>query len=112
MPDLPLRHFRGHEGSCGPYTVYLEEHLAWKKLLYPNELESKLKRSCLVELEAISLGFPGIDDKGPILGLAADLVYTCEVDDLIETMNIHVAERCVRSCVAILQGDESTAHCE
>lgn len=108
IPDLSLLHFDGHAGTTAPYTDYLSEHLAWKRNLFPSLDDSKLRNSCIRELESINLGWPGIDSKNYVLAMAAYLVYICDVDDLIEELDIATAERCIESCVGILGGEPCT----
>ena len=112
IPDLPKRMLDGDGYKYTPYSSYLEDHLAWKRVLYPHESDDELRRSCRKDLGSVALGFPGVDDKAAVLCLAAQLLFTCDVDDIIETMDVSTANECIRSCVCILDGAAWTPHCK
>lgn len=84
--------------------MYTQEHAEWKHTIQPWKSDDEIKKSCHNDLKAIELGFPGIQDKKTVLALAADLVYTCDIDDIIEELDPVSAEYCISRCVAILEG--------
>ena len=112
IPDLPKRMLGDDGCRYTPYSSYLEDHIAWKRVLYPHESDEGLERSCLKDLGSVALGFPGVDDKAAVLCLAAQLLFTCDIDDIFETMDVATADYCVRSCVSILDGAAWKPHCK
>ncbi|KAJ5714046.1 uncharacterized protein N7483_011227 [Penicillium malachiteum] len=98
IPEVLLR----KTGS--PFTNYFAKHLSWKKQALPWISDEKIERLARDDLKAMQLGFPALDDEACALGLAACLTIVCYVDSIIEELEPELAEQCIQSCLAILDG--------
>lgn len=105
VPNLASNTLLGSRGSAPPYVSHIATHMSWKATVQPWKGEEKLRRSCVADLQSIEQGFPGIDCAATINAMAAYLVYGCELDDILETMDMDTAELSVKHCVSILAGN-------
>ncbi|KAH6962605.1 hypothetical protein BKA56DRAFT_679394 [Ilyonectria sp. MPI-CAGE-AT-0026] len=105
VPNLTSNPLLGSRGSAPPYVSHIDAHMSWKAKVQPWKGGEKLRRSCVADLQSIEQGFPGIDCAATINAMAAYLVYGCELDDILETMDMDTAELSVKHCVSILEGN-------
>jgi hypothetical protein len=81
----------------------LGRHIAFRRFCEPALSIEVLRRQAKGELTAITSTFPSVSDGQIVLAMAAWFFHLCAMDDLVEEMSLHAAQRALVDAVGILK---------